>query len=204
MSLESYLTFCLAAAALALAPGPTVAVIIANSLKYGSRAGLVNVLGTQTGMLIWMGIAAFGLSAAIAVMGVWFDVLRIGGAAYLIWLGIKLFRSNGDLGAADAVERDSRGLFLQGFIVILSNPKIIVLFGAMIPPFLTPGGDAWTETLVLGGTFTAIALMGDTAYALMAGRAGDWLSRSRVRAVEIVSGMFLTAGGLWMAAKVFW
>lgn len=201
MSLEAYLAFCLAAAALALAPGPTVTVIIANSLKYGARAGLMNVLGTQAGMLIWLGIAAFGLTAAIAVMGVWFDVLRIGGALYLIWLGIKLFRSNGDLGMGKAVERGPHGFFLQGLMVILSNPKIIVLFGAIIPPFLTKGGDAFTETLLLGGTFTAIALAGDTAYALMAGKAGAWLSRSRVRAVEVISGLFLIGGGFWMALK---
>ena len=100
-----------------------------------------------------------------------------------------------------AVERGPHGFFLQGLMVILSNPKIIVLFGAIIPPFLTKGGDAFTETLLLGGTFTAIALAGDTAYALMAGKAGTWLSRSRVRAVEVISGLFLIGGGLWMALK---
>ena len=80
MTLESYLAFTAAAAALAFVPGPTVTVIIANSLRYGHRAGLLNVAGTQLGFVIWLGIAALGLGAAIKMMGVWFDVLRWAGA----------------------------------------------------------------------------------------------------------------------------
>jgi threonine/homoserine/homoserine lactone efflux protein len=201
MTLETYLAFCLAAAALAFVPGPTVTVIIANSLRHGTPAGLMNVLGTQAGFLIWLAIAALGLGAAIEVKGVWFDVLRYAGAAYLVWLAIKLFRSNGDLAVAVDRARPNGSFFLQGFIVIISNPKMLVLFGAMIPPFITPGGDPMRQILLLGGTFMAIALAGDTAYALLAGRAGAWLSRSRIRALEIASGCFLMAGGLWMALR---
>ncbi|MCX7344436.1 MAG: LysE family translocator [Alphaproteobacteria bacterium] len=201
MTLETYLAFCLAAAALAFVPGPTVTVIIANSLRHGASAGLMNVLGTQAGFLIWLGIAALGLGAAIEVMGVWFDVLRYAGAAYLVWLAIRLFRSKGDLAVAVDRARPNGSFFLQGFIVIISNPKMLVLFGAMIPPFITPDGDPMRQILLLGGTFMAIALAGDTAYALLAGRAGAWLSRSRIRALEIASGCFLMAGGLWMALR---
>jgi homoserine/homoserine lactone efflux protein len=201
VSLETYLTFCVAATALALFPGPTVTVIIANSLRYGAKAGLLNVLGTQVGVVIWLVLAAFGLSAAIAVMGIWFDVLRIAGAIYLAWLGIKLFMSKGDLGASNAVPRDPRGFFFQGLVVILSNPKILVLFGAIIPPFLTPGASVMQETLWLGGTFMLIAACGDTCYALLAGKAGKWLSRSRIRVIEIISGTCLVGGGLWLALR---
>ena len=118
MTTESYLAFLLAALALALVPGPTVTVIIANSLKHGTRAGLMNVLGTQVGVMIWLAIAALGLGAAIQVMGVWFVVLRYAGAAYLIWLAIKLFRSNGDLAVAVDRARPRGSFFLQGFVVI--------------------------------------------------------------------------------------
>ncbi len=201
MSLETYLAFCIAAFALALVPGPTVTVIIANSLRYGTRAGLMNVLGTQAGVLIWLVVAAFGLSAAIEVMGVWFDALRYIGAAYLVWLGVKLLRSDGTLGMGEPTMRDNGSFLLQGFTVILSNPKILVLFGMIVPPFLTPGGNAMQETLLLGGTFMVIASIGDTFYALLAGRAGAWLSRSRVRAIEVVSGLFLSAGGVWLALR---
>ncbi len=201
MSYDSYFAFCLAALALALVPGPTVTVIIANSLRYGSKAGLLNVAGTQAGVVIWLAIAVAGLQAAIQIMGVWFDVLRWAGAAYLVWMGIKLFRSNGDLAVAVDRARPRGSFFLQGFVVIMSNPKMLVLFGALIPPFLSKDGSALYETLLLGVTFMVIAAIGDTLYALMAGKAGAWLSQSRIRTLEIVSGICLTAGGVWLALK---
>lgn len=201
MTLESYLAFCAAAAALAFVPGPTVTVIVANSLRYGARAGLANVVGTQAGFVIWLAVAALGLGAAIQVMGIWFDVLRYAGALYLAWLAIKLFRSKGDLAVAVDRARPKGSFFLQGFIVIISNPKMLVLFGALIPPFITPGGSPMQQILLLGLTFMVIAAVGDTAYALMAGKAGAFLSRSRIRALEIVSGCFLLGGGLWMALR---
>ncbi len=201
MTLESYLAFTAAAAALAFVPGPTVTVIIANSLRYGHRAGLMNVAGTQAGFVIWLAIAALGLGAAIQVMGVWFDVLRWAGAAYLVWLAIKLFRSKGDLAMVVDRARPNGSFFLQGFIVIMSNPKMLVLFGAMIPPFITPGDDPMRQILILGATFMVIAGFGDVMYALMAGKAGSFLSRSRIRALEIISGCFLMGGGIWMALR---
>jgi homoserine/homoserine lactone efflux protein len=199
MTWETYLAFCAASLALAVVPGPTVTVILANSLRYGTRAGMMNVLGTQAGVAIWLMIAAVGLTAAIAVMGVWFDLLRFVGAAYLVWLGIRLWRSNGDLAVAADRARPGGSFFWQGFVVILSNPKMLVLFGALIPPFLSRGGNALHETLLLGLSFAVIAAATDTVYALLAGQAGSWLSRSRIRVVEMVSGTFLIVGGVWMA-----
>ncbi|MGB8315005.1 MAG: LysE family translocator [Aestuariivirga sp.] len=201
MPYESYFAFCVAAMALALVPGPTVTVIIANSLRFGTRAGLMNVAGTQVGFVIWLGIAALGLGAAIKIMGTWFDVLRWAGAIYLVWLGIKMFMSKGDLAVAVDRARPRGSFFLQGFVVIISNPKMLVLFGALIPPFLSNDGNMMQQTLLLGLTFMVIAGAGDTLYALLAGKAGAWLSRSRIRAIEIASGICLTAGGIWMALR---
>ncbi len=201
MTLESYLAFSAAATALALVPGPTVTVIVANGLRYGHRAGLMNVLGTQAGFLIWLVVAALGLGAAIQVMGFWFEFLRYAGAAYLVWLAVKLFRARGDLAMAVDRARPQGSFFLQGLIVILSNPKMLVLFGAMIPPFIVVGDDPMWQILLLGFTFMAIAAAGDCAYALLASKAGAFLSRSRIRALEIISGCFLLGGGLWMALR---
>jgi homoserine/homoserine lactone efflux protein len=201
MTLQTWIAFCVAAGALAFVPGPTVTVIIANSLRHGARAGLLNVLGTQVGVAIWLAIAALGLGAAVQLMGVYFDLLRYVGAAYLVWLGIKLLRSKGDLAVATNRARPYGSFFLQGFIVIMSNPKMLVLFGALIPPFIRPGPDYTGQLLTLGLTFAGIALIGDSAYALAAGRAGRWLSRSRVRTIEVVSGLCLSVGGLWLALK---
>lgn len=201
MTVESFLAFCAAALALALVPGPTVTVIVANSLRYGTRAGLLNVAGTQVGFVIWLVIATLGLGAAISVMGIWFDVLRWAGAAYLVFLAIRLFMSQGKMAAALNGGDQKGSFFFQGFIVIISNPKMLVLFGAMIPPFITPGGNPMLQVFLLGLTFMMIALVGDTLYALLAGKAGAWLSRSRIRALEVTSGCFLLAGGLWMALR---
>ncbi len=197
----SFLAFLLPATALAIVPGPTVTVIIANSLKYGTRAGLSNVLGTQVGVVIWLAIAALGLGAAIQLMGVWFDLVRYAGAAYLIWLGFKLFTSKGDLAVAAERVRPKGSFFLQGLVVILSNPKMLVLFGALIPPFIPAGADVMKTTMLLGITFGLIAAMSDSAYSVLAGRAGAWLSQKRIRALEIFSGSCLIGGAAWMVLK---
>lgn len=201
MSLASYLAFCVAAFALAVVPGPTVTVIIANALRYGARAGLLNVTGTVSAGLVWVGVAAFGLTAAIQVMGVWFDLLRYAGAAYLVWLGWKLLRSDGTLGVGQAAPKSDGNLFFQAFLVTMTNPKVLVLFGMMIPPFMSRSGNPTLEVMLLGGTFVAIAAVTDSSYALLAGRAGNWLSRSRIRTIEVTSGVLLASGGIWMALR---
>ncbi len=201
MDYNAYIPFVLAAIALAIVPGPTVTVIIANSLKHGTRAGLLNVLGTQIGVVIWLAIAALGLGAAIKVMGVWFDILRYVGALYLMWLAYKLFRSKGDLAVATERARPHGSFLLQGLVVIMSNPKMLVLFGALIPPFIPEGADVMKSTLTLGIIFAVIAACSDSLYAIMAGGAGKWLSRKRIRLLEIVSGSCLMGGAIWMMAR---
>ena len=200
MTLEAYIAFCLAAIAIVIVPGPTVTVVIANSLKYGQRAGLLNVAGTQAGLVVWMAVAIAGLASAITVMGVWFDVIRITGAVYLVWLGIKLLRSKGELLAA-AASKPKGGFFLQGFVVILSNPKVLLVFGALIPQFISPNGDYLNQLILLGLSFMIIATVFDSLYALAAGNAGSWLSKSRIRFVEVSSGMCLIGGGIWLALR---
>jgi threonine/homoserine/homoserine lactone efflux protein len=200
MTLEAYVGFCLAAIAIVIVPGPTVTVVIANSLRYGQRAGLLNVAGTQAGLFVWMAVAILGLASAITLMGVWFDVLRIAGAAYLIWLGIKLLRSKGETFSAAAREPNG-GFFLQGFVVILSNPKVLLVFGALIPQFISPNGDHLKQLILLGVSFMVIATVFDSLYAFAASNAGVWLSRNRMRYVELSSGLCLIGGGIWLALR---
>src|SRR6187397_665294 len=98
MTVEIYLAYVLACILIAVIPGPTVTVIIANSLAHGTRAGLLNVAGTQLGLLLMLGVLMVGLSSVIAAMGVWFDCVRIAGAIYLVWIGWKLLRANASFG----------------------------------------------------------------------------------------------------------
>jgi homoserine/homoserine lactone efflux protein len=200
MTLEAYIAFTLACILIVIVPGPTVTVIIANSLRHGARAGLLNVAGTQAGLLIWLAVAVLGLASAIEFMGVWFDVLRIAGAAYLVWLGIKLIRSKGELLAAER-SRPHGSFFLQGLMVILSNPKVLLVFGALIPQFIVPEGDYVRQLMFLGVTFMVVATIFDSLYAFLAGGAGAWLSRTRIRAIETVSGLCLIGGGVWLALR---
>jgi threonine/homoserine/homoserine lactone efflux protein len=199
MSLDLYLAYVLACFLIAVVPGPTVTVIVANSLAYGARAGLLNVAGTQLGLALMMAGLVVGLATVIAVMGAWFDWLRIAGAAYLVWLGWKLLRAPDQLGQPGGAPAPRGGFFLQGLLVILSNPKGLLWFGAFIPQFVDPGGDYVGQIVLLGMTAMAVALVTDGAYAVLTGRAGALLSRRRARLVSRLGGAFLVGGGVWLA-----
>ena len=198
MSLEFYLAYVLACIILVIVPGPTVTLIVANSMRYGSQAGLINVAGTQLGLALMLGIVIVGLASIIKIAGFWFDWLRLAGAAYLIWLGIKLFRSSGRFDASDPTPPRS-GFFVQGFLVLISNPKALLLFGAFIPQFVDPNGAYIQQVIVLGVTAMVTAGIFDALYAVLAGRAGKFLSAARVRMVSKISGVFLIGGGVWLA-----
>lgn len=199
MSLNLYLAYLAACIVLVVVPGPTVTVIVANSLRYGARAGLLNVAGTQLGLAVMIGIVILGLASLLEAIGWWFEVLRLAGAAYLIWLGIKLFRSDGSLDSSQAAPKPRGGFFLQGFVVLMSNPKIIVLFGALFPQFIDPREDYLEQVLILGVTAMTVAAIFDSIYAVTAGRAGALLSKARVRLLSQISGASLIGGGVWLA-----
>lgn len=200
ISLEAYLAYVAASIALVIVPGPTVTLIIANSLRHGMRAGLLNVAGTQGGLAVMLAVLAAGLQTITAGVQSIFPLLQIAGAAYLIWLGIGLWRSDGRL--AEGSERMLPGgsFFLQGFVVILTNPKVLLLFGAMIPQFLDPGGPALRQTVLLGLTFMVVATTFDSLYVVLASGAGRILTQSNIRLVERISGTCLIVGGLWLLA----
>jgi len=200
MSLQLYLAFVAACIALAMLPGPIVTMVIANGLRYGTRSALVNIAGAQAGLAIVIGIVAVGLTSLMATMGYWFDWVRFAGAAYLVWLGIKLIRSpvlGVDAGAPPAPPRG--GFFLQGFLVLLSNPKVLVFFGAFIPQFVDMKRDHSPQVALLGITFMVVAGITDAIYALLAGRARRFFSARRTRLLSRISGGFMIGGGIWLA-----
>jgi len=199
MSLEFYLAYVLACVVVVIVPGPTVTIIVANSLTHGTRAGLINIAGTQLGLAVMMLIVLVGLAALIETMGVWFDAVRLAGAAYLIWLGWKLLRSPGAFADPKKVAVPRGGFFLQGFLVLMSNPKALLLFGAFIPQFVDPKSDYVGQVVLLGVTAMVTAGIFDSAYAVVAGRARTLLSAQRVRLVSRISGGFLIGGGVWLA-----
>ncbi|MEM0906510.1 MAG: LysE family translocator [Pseudomonadota bacterium] len=192
-------TFFLASAAIVAVPGPTVSLIIANALRAGTGAGLANVVGTQVGLASMIVVLAAGLDAVVALMGAAFVYVKLLGAAYLIYLGVKLLRSKGELQQRKGDRRSSLGYAIQGFLVIWSNPKALLFFGAFIPQFVNPAAHAGLQVLVYGGIFMIVATVLDTVYAVAAGRAGALLTRGRIRIVERLSGALLVAGGVGLA-----
>ncbi len=199
MSIELYLAYVLACFVITVIPGPTVTLIVANSMTHGARAGLINVAGTQLGLGLMMLVLIVGLSSVIATMGYWFDWLRLFGAAYLIWLGWKLLRTSGGFAQPGSAPAPRGGFFLQGFLVLMGNPKALLWFGAFIPQFVDPAGNYIGQVVLLGVTAMAAAAISDGGYAILAGRAGRLMSRKRVLLVSRISGLCLIGGGAWLA-----
>jgi homoserine/homoserine lactone efflux protein len=199
MSLELFAAYLLACVVFTLVPGPTVTLIVANSLTHGTRAGLANVAGTQAGLAVFVGVLVIGLASVIETMGVWFDWIRFLGAAYLIWIGIRMWRSTGRLDDPGRTPKPRGGFLLQGFLVMLSNPKVLIFFGAFIPQFVDPGGDFVLQVILLGLTAMLTAAVTDGAYAILTGSARAMFTEARVRLVSKVSGVFLIGGGVWLA-----
>jgi threonine/homoserine/homoserine lactone efflux protein len=199
MAIHLYLAYAAACVVIVIVPGPTVTLIVANSLRHGTRAGLLNIAGTQLGLAVMIGIVLAGLASLIEVMGWWFVWVRLAGAAYLVWLGVKLLRLSGTLMASQSASKPRVGFFLQGFLVLMSNPKVLILFGALFPQFIDPSGNYVEQVLLMGVTAMVIALVFDSTYAILTGRAAALLSHRRVRFISRASGLCLIGGGAWLA-----
>ena len=198
MSLNVYLAFIAACIALALLPGPVVTLLIANGLRHGTRAALTNILGVQAGLLIVIAVVAVGLTSLMATMGYWFGWVRFAGAAYLVWLGIRLIRL--PVEGVDATPPPPRGgFFLQGLLVALSNPKLLLFFGAFLPQFMDLNKDPVSQAMLLGVTFMVLAGLTDAFYALLAGQARSFFSARRTRLASRISGGCMICGGIWLA-----
>ena len=182
-------------------PGPGVSVVIANSLAGGTRAGLYTILGTQLSMLSMVLIVAVGLQAVMALVSGAFEIIKLAGAAYLIWIGWKMFRSTGQLVMDDGARLPIGRYIWQGALINWSNPKTLLFLSAFLPQFVDLSRPAFSQILILGMIVMAVAAASDSVYALAAGRARHLLTAARVRMVNRVSGLILMAGGVWLALQ---
>jgi threonine/homoserine/homoserine lactone efflux protein len=197
---STFALFVVAALVLLVIPGPSVLYIVARSIEGGRSAGLVSVLGVQTGAMVHIAFAAVGLSAILASSAVAFSVVKWFGAAYLVWLGLRQIfgRDEGDKDVTVEPARLSR-VFSQGVIVNILNPKTALFFLAFLPQFVDPArGAAWTQILLLGATFVILALCSDGLYALLSGTAGGWLRR-RMQGATFRRGQRFVSGGILIA-----
>lgn len=179
--LATSLAFFAASFVLAVTPGPGVFFVVARTLAHGRRAGLASVAGVALGNLGNAVAASIGLAALLAVSSLAFTAVRIAGAAYLVWLAIQAVRARTPVDATRAAlgTTAARGLFRDGFVVALLNPKTALFFAAFLPQFVDPAASAIAQSLAYGAAFVAIAATTDTAYALAASAVAPRLARRR-------------------------
>jgi threonine/homoserine/homoserine lactone efflux protein len=182
--------------ALLAVPGPAVIYVVTRSLDQGRTAGVVSMLGIETGTFTYSLAAAAGLSGLIAASETGFTVVRYAGAAYLVYLGAQRLLGREEPQGTSSIARSR--LFLRGVLVQLLNPKIAIFFLAFLPQFVDSSrGPIAVQILVLGTIFTALAVLSDGAYVLLAGAVGGWLRtgrRARRRLVRLSGGVYIGLG----------
>ena len=194
-----FLAFIAAVAVLMLMPGPNVALIIANSVAYGPKYGLLTVAGTSSAIVVQLAVTALGMTELLGTLGAWFEWLRWIGVVYLVWIGIAQWRAPViDLTKTQPEPKSARAIYARALLVSLTNPKTLLFYGAFFPQFVTPGAQLGSQIAILSAAFLVVALCIDTAWALIASRARKILaSRGRLR--NRLSGGFLIGAGAALA-----
>jgi threonine/homoserine/homoserine lactone efflux protein len=199
------LAFAVLSYLLILAPGPNVLFVVSRSLQLGRASGIAAVVGGQTGVYAQVIAVAFGVGALVQRSVAVFTVIKLAGAAYLVVLGVQAIRHRKSLAAilADrAVPASTSQMLRDGFVVGITNPKAIVFFAAVLPQFADrPAGHVPLQLLLLGLIFVAIALVSDSMWAVAAGTARTWFTKSprRLEAVGGASGLAMIGIGATLA-----
>jgi len=200
VSLDRLFTFAALAAVIIVVPGPSVLFTISRALTYGRRTAVITVLGNTSGMYAQALLVAVGLGTLVERSVLVFTILKLAGAAYLVYLGVTAFRHRRRLrDAMDAALGEGEGLTVwrtirDGFVVGFANPKAAILFGAILPQFINRvAGHVPLQMALLALIAATIALVSDSIWGFAAGTARDWFAKSP-RRLELVGG----AGGLTM------
>lgn len=191
------LAFTLTAFLLIAVPGPSVLFTVSRALALGRVAGVATAAGNTLGVYVQVLAVAFGIGALVERSVMVFTVIKLGGAAYLVFLGVQAIRHRKRLAEALGMRMENKSaarIVADGFVVGIGNPKVIVFFAAVLPQFVDrSAGHVPVQMLVLGALFAGIALISDSGWALVAGSARAWFGRSP-RRLELIGG----TGGLVM------
>ena len=199
--------FMLAALVLIAVPGPSVLFVVSRGVVLGRRAALATVVGNCAGVYVQVIAVALGIGVVVERSATLFATIKLAGAGYLVWLGVRTFRARRSLRAAlgARVERKSvRRILREGFVVGLTNPKAAVFFAAVLPQFADPSrGHVPLQLLALGLVFVAIALVLDSLWGLAAGTARERLIASprRLEAIGGAGGVVLVGLGVGLAVS---
>ncbi|WP_406855686.1 LysE family translocator [Alsobacter sp. KACC 23698] len=198
MTFESWIAFTAASAVLLLIPGPTILLVVSYALGQGWRTALPMAVGVALGDFTAMTLSMLGLGALLAASGAVFTALRWAGAAYLVWLGVKLWRAGGTLDAQPRTDAAPVWRMLgHAWLVTALNPKSLTFFVAFLPQFLDPRADLLPQMAVFEATFLTLAFANALGYALVASRARAVVRNERaVRAVNRVGGGLLVGAGV--------
>jgi len=187
----SWLTLVLATAVLVIIPGPNVALIVANSIRYGIRMGAVTVLGTTVGVAIQLVVVVVGVAAVVEIAIDALVWIRWAGVAYLVYLGIRTWNEPAqDLSAVSAAP----AIFWRGCMIAAINPKTLLFNAAFLPQFIATDGSAGMQLAVVAAVFLTVLLVGDMLWALTAGSARKLLSRYSGTRNRVTGGFLVVAG----------
>jgi homoserine/homoserine lactone efflux protein len=202
MSPEILIAFVAACILLGLTPGPNMSLIIANTLRGGLGSGFVTLAGTTTGLALLVGAAALGMSSVLVFMSEWFDVIRWLGALYLVFLGARQLwqfrqrrRNPGELQTPSS----RGGAYVQGVLVSLSNPKVLLFLGAFLPQFVDPAADPVRQLWVLAVLFVAVLAAVDVGYTVAIAKARTTFDAAKLAVRDGAAGVLLLAGGVALA-----
>lgn len=187
--------FLAVAGVVVVTPGVDMALVTRNALRHGRRAALATAAGVNVGIALWTLAAALGLAAVVAASAAVFAVLKLAGAAYLVYLGSKAILRRG---AVEPVRPSATGPLRQGLVSNVLNPKIAVFFTSLLPQF----GSSLGQLLLLGALFNLLGVVWLTVFALAAARGRSVLAQPRVRAaLDWISGIVLVGLGVRLAAE---
>ena len=190
--------FILASFLVVIVPGPTVSLIIANSLKSGMNAGILNVVGTQLGLIILILLLALGFNVITPFLDNIIKVVRIIGAIYLMTLGYLSFISKSLPDSSNQIKKFDQKFILQGLIVILSNPKAFLFLGAFIPQFIDISQPIGSQIIYFGILFMIVGAIFDGMYAMIFGKFREIIINKYINILNKLGGSLLFFVGLWL------
>jgi threonine/homoserine/homoserine lactone efflux protein len=204
---SQWLAFLVASILFIQVPGPSLLFTIGRALTVGRREALLSVVGNALGLVVQVGFVALGLGAVVAASATAYTVLKLVGAAYVVWLGVSAIRHRADarvaLESSDAAPARRGHAVRTGLVVGVTNPKTIVFFAAFLPQFTSASGAAAPQVALLGIVFGALAVCSDSLWALGAGRARDWFARKphRLDKLSAAGGGMMVALGITLGAS---
>jgi homoserine/homoserine lactone efflux protein len=196
VTLATWLGFLVAAVVIAVSPGPGAVASMSSGARHGYWPTLTLIAGLQCALLLQLLVVAVGLGAVLAASETAFGVLKLLGAAYLVWLGVQKWRALPVAPDAGQALPARRGLFLQGLLVNLTNPKALVFIVALVPPFIDASAPQLPQYLLIAATLCATDIVVMSVYALAAARLGRWLHDPRALRAQnrFFGGLFAFAG----------